>query len=277
MRRLLAQKGAVYRRMKNIKEIIRCDLVIEIFYIVFAFSIGLNFTNTAELLMVTVYTPALFLYPLVICPWLGFRLRDRVQLPKKDAFFACVAVFLLALVLFCTPVIPLYTRYSPVLLGCVTLLPAIGGAVAFYIAVFKRERRYYFFELKEFYVYAIIILLLLMPGNVYTYFNRHFDILDPLLLFGLLLYYPILFLTPLVACPIFGRLAHRYYMPLPTNRKGILIAAVFFILLFIFSTCVDPPIFSKLLWDDYRQNFYLCVLAPAAIGAGTFGLALCCR
>lgn len=264
--------------MKNIKEIIRCDLVIEILYIVFSISIGLNFTNTAELLLVTVYMPARFLYPLVICPWLGFRLRDRAQLPKKDVFFACVAVCVLAFVLFCTPMIPLYTRYSLLQLGCVTLLPAIVGAVTFYIAVSKkRERKYFFFELKEFYQYAVVIALLLIPNHIYVYFNHHFDILDPLLLFGLLLFCPILFLTPLVACPIFGRLAHRYYMPLPTNRKGILIAAVFFILLFIFSACVNPPIFSKLLWDSYRLFFYLCVLAPAAIGAGTFGLALCCR
>lgn len=255
-------------KLKSIKDIIICDLVIAILFIAFAISIGLQYTKAAQLFTVLVYMPLLFLYPFVLCPWLGIRLRNA---EKASAAKGVIVVFFLAFLLFCIPLIPLYTQYRFLQIGSVTLLPAIISAAAFGVAVCTHKGNYSLLELKNFFIYAFITTLLLAPNHIYA----NFDDENLYVLFGILLYYPILLLSALVICPILGWRIHNQHTMLSSKRKLILTASVFLTLLLVFSVAVQPSVFSRLLWEDYRTNFYLCALAPATIGAAGFGLTLC--
>ena len=245
-----------------------CDLVIAILFIAFAISIGFQYTKAAQLFAVLVYMPLLFLYPFVLCPWLGIRLRNA---EKASATKGVIVVFFLSFLLFCIPLIPLYTQYRFLQIGYVTLLPAIISAASFCGAVCTHKGQYSLFELKNFFIYAFITTLLLTPNHIYA----NFDDENLHVLFWILLYYPILLLSALVICPILGRCIHNQHTMLSSKRKMILTASVFLTLLLVFSVAVQPSVFSRLLWEDYRTSFYLCALAPATIGAVGFGLTLC--
>lgn len=259
-----------HMKLKNIKDIIVCDLVIAILFLAFAIAIGLQYTNVAQFFTVLVYIPSLFLYPLVICPWLGVRLRNAGKAATIKGFILSAVVFCLAFLLFCIPIIPLYTQYDFLQIGLVTLLPAIISATAFFVKGFTHKKSCILLELKDFFIYAFITALLIIPNHIYAFLDND----NLLVLFWMILYYPILFLSALLICPIFGRHIHNQYPTLSPKRKWALTASVFLTLLLVFSVAVQPSVFSRLLWEDYRTNFYLCALAPAGIGAAGFALTI---
>lgn len=266
-------RKSTHMKPKSIKDIIVCDLVIAILFIIFAISSMFQYAKAAQLFTVVIYMPLLFLYPIVICPWFGIRLRNKGKIQGMAGIIASVVVFSLAFLLFCIPIIPIYAQHNLFQIGLATLLPASISATAFFVAVYTHKDSYIFMELKNFFIYAFIIMLLIIPNHIYAYLDND----NLLFLFWMILYYPILFLSALLSCPIFGRHIHNQYPTLSLKRKWLLTASVFLTLLLVFSVAIQPSVFSRLLWEGYRTNFYLCALAPAGIGTVGFALTVSLR
>lgn len=257
-------------KIKKLKEIAVCNIAIIFLYIIFTICLRLGNTNIAEIFTVIIYFPLLFLYPLVICPFLGSRIHENYTIHRTEGFFYSVLVFADTFVMFCIPITPFQSQYSLLQIGSATLLPAILSAGTFYISMFTYKKCAILYELNEFYIYSFIIVLLLIPNHIYIQLGNE----NLLLLFWIIWYYPILFLSALV-CPIFGRVIRKQHSDLSTKRKLLLTVAVFFTLLLIFCISLHPTIFSRLLWTGYRTNFYLCALLPSGIGMAGFALTLC--
>lgn len=250
---------------RKLKPLGFAELAVGVLFIFVFFAFCEPHTMSAELAFVLLYVPILLVWPLVVCPILGVHLRDEEGVTRKESVVFPLLVFLRGCILFAIPALPLLFRRPAPLLALLIFLPAAVGALAFGVGLWVRRR---IFTLEIFFIYAAVLALLWLPRHLYAMSENR----DLLLVHMVVLYFPLLILTPLVACPVLGRITQMRYAVTEAKDAAKYTGIVFVTLLAVCGLSVEPSVFSRLLWTDYRMSLLLCVLLPALVGALTFGL-----
>lgn len=266
------KQGKSLMPFKKFKTFAMCDIILTVLFCIYSLSLFFKMTNTNVLLTVIIYVPFLFIYPLLICPILTNHLLNNFTIEKKEKFIFTGIIFLSSLIMFCLPVIPQFHKYKIYQSLLLILLPAILSSISFFLGDFIKRKLNGLHKLLIFFVYAFMVVLLLLPSIFYNKLENN----DFLLLFSIFIHFPILILSPMVANPILGHIiGNQYTFDFREKLKSSMI--VFLIWFFVFSIALQPLLFSRNLWSGYLLNFFLLVLIPDLMSTITFSIALFIR